>query len=68
MASSFLENFELPHKFREVHSVTGENLTKDVAVLVTSRNAERMSAADLNKYAREHWGIESKKHYIRDTV
>jgi predicted transposase YbfD/YdcC len=53
---------------REVRSVTGENLTKDVAVLVTSRNAERMSAADLNKHAREHWGIENKKHYIRDTV
>ena len=53
---------------REVRSVTGENLTKDVAVLVTSRNAERMSAADLNKHAREHWGIDNKKHYIRDTV
>jgi len=53
---------------REVHKITGEKLTKDVAVLVTSRDAERMSAADLNKHAREHWGIENKKHYIRDTV
>lgn len=53
---------------REVHRITGEKLTKDVAVLVTSRDAERMSAADLNKHAREHWGIENKKHYIRDTV
>jgi len=53
---------------REVRSITGEKLTKDVAVLVTSRDAERMSAADLNKHAREHWGIENKKHYIRDTV
>ena len=53
---------------REVCSVTGEKLAKDVAVLVTSRNAEKMKAADLNKHAREHWGIENKKHYIRDTV
>jgi len=53
---------------REVYSVTGEKLTKDVALMVTSRNAGRMKAADLNKHAREHWGIENKKHYIRDTV
>jgi predicted transposase YbfD/YdcC len=53
---------------REVRSITGEKLTKDVAVVVTSRNAERMTAADLNKHTREHWGIENKKHYIRDTV
>jgi predicted transposase YbfD/YdcC len=53
---------------REVRSITGEKLTKDVAVVVTSRNVERMTAADLNKHTREHWGIENKKHYIRDTV
>jgi predicted transposase YbfD/YdcC len=53
---------------REICSVTGEKLTKDVAVVVTSRNAERMTSADLNKHVREHWGIENKKHYIRDTV
>lgn len=53
---------------REVCSITGEKLTKDVAAMVTSRNSERMTAADLNKHAREHWAIENKKHYIRDTV
>jgi predicted transposase YbfD/YdcC len=53
---------------REVYSLTGEKLTKDVAVVVTSRNADKMSAVDLNKHTREHWGIENKKHYIRDTV
>lgn len=53
---------------REVCSLTGEKLTKDVAVMVTSRNADRMTAANLNKHAREHWAIENKKHYIRDTV
>jgi predicted transposase YbfD/YdcC len=53
---------------REVCSITGEKLTKEVAILVTSREAGRMSADNLNKHAREHWGIENKKHYIRDTV
>jgi predicted transposase YbfD/YdcC len=53
---------------REVRSVTGEKLTKDVAVVVTSRNSDKMTAADLNKHTREHWAIENKKHYIRDTV
>jgi len=27
-----------------------------------------MTAADVNKHARGHWGIENKNHYIRDTV
>lgn len=53
---------------REVRSLTGEKLAKDVAVIVTSRNAQGMAASDLNKHVREHWGIENKKHYIRDTV
>jgi predicted transposase YbfD/YdcC len=53
---------------REIRGIAGEKLAKDVAVLVTSRNSEKMGAADLNKHTREHWGIENKKHYIRDTV
>ena len=27
-----------------------------------------MTAADVNRHARGHWGIENKSHYIRDTV
>ena len=53
---------------RDVRSITGEKLTKDIAVMVTSRDAEKLTAADLNRHTREHWGIENKKHYIRDTV
>ena len=53
---------------REVRSVTGEKLTKDVAIMVTSRSSAKMTAADLNKHTRGHWGIENGKHYIRDTV
>jgi predicted transposase YbfD/YdcC len=28
----------------------------------------KMTAADVNKHARGHWGIENKSHYVRDTV
>jgi predicted transposase YbfD/YdcC len=53
---------------REVRSLTGEKISKDVAIQVTSASREEMSAADINKHTREHWGIENKSHYTRDTV
>ena len=27
-----------------------------------------MTAADVNRHIRGHWGIENKSHYVRDTV
>jgi predicted transposase YbfD/YdcC len=27
-----------------------------------------MTAADVNRHIRSHWGIENKSHYVRDTV
>ena len=53
---------------REVHNLTGEKISKEIAIQVTSMPREEMSAADMNRYTREHWGIENKSHYIRDTV
>lgn len=53
---------------REVRSLTGENLSKDVAIRLTSSSPEKMSAAKMNRHTRSHWGIENKSHYIRDTV
>jgi predicted transposase YbfD/YdcC len=53
---------------REVRSLTGEKISKDVAIQVTSAAREEMSAADINRHTREHWGIENKSHYTRDTV
>jgi predicted transposase YbfD/YdcC len=53
---------------REVRSLTGEKISKDVAIQVTSASREKMSAEDLNRHTREHWGIENKSHYTRDTV
>jgi predicted transposase YbfD/YdcC len=53
---------------REVHSLTGEKISKDIAIQVTSATREEMVAADMNKHTREHWGIENRSHYTRDTV
>jgi predicted transposase YbfD/YdcC len=53
---------------REVRSLTGEKISKDIAVKVTSASRERMSAKEMNRHTREHWGIENKSHYPRDTV
>jgi len=40
-----------------------------VAVLgVTSRDGTRASAEQLATFAREHWGIENKLHYVRDVT
>jgi hypothetical protein len=37
-------------------------------LVLTSRNPEKMTAADLNCHTRNHWEIENKNHYVRDTV
>jgi predicted transposase YbfD/YdcC len=53
---------------RDVRSLTGEKISKDVAIQITSAVREEMSARDISKHTREHWGIENKSHYTRDTV
>ena len=53
---------------REVRSLTGENLSKDIAIRLTSSSPAKMSAAKMNRHTRGHWGIENKSHYTRDTV
>lgn len=68
------EEINFPHIFqiacicREVFSLTGERLSKEIAIQATSAAREKMSAAGMNKHTREHWGIENKSHYPRDTV
>jgi predicted transposase YbfD/YdcC len=43
--------------------------TSAVAVLgITSRDATRADAPQLAIYAREHWSIENKLHYVRDVT
>jgi predicted transposase YbfD/YdcC len=52
----------------EVSEISGSKISKDISILLTSRTADKMTAADLNRKARGHWGIENKSHYVRDTV
>lgn len=53
---------------REVFEVSGDRIGKEMALLLTSADTERMSAATLSRHKRSHWGIENKSHYPRDTV
>ena len=53
---------------REVFSLSGEKISKDAAIEVTSAPLDMMSAAGMNRLTREHWGIENKGHHIRDTT
>ena len=53
---------------REVFEISGQRVSKELALLVTSRPPEDMTAARINRDTRSHWGIENKNHYIRDTV
>jgi predicted transposase YbfD/YdcC len=53
---------------REIFEISGDRISKEQALILTSRKSGKMTAADVNKHARGHWGIENKSHYVRDTV
>ena len=68
------EGIDFPHARqaaiirREIFEISGDRISKEHALILTSRKAEKMTAADVNRHIRGHWGIENKSHYIRDTV
>ncbi len=51
---------------RDVADLAGQPLSKEVAIVVTSR--ARLSAAEISAHTRRHWGIENLEHRARDTV
>lgn len=53
---------------RDVFEITGDRISKEYAPILTSRKTGKMTAADANRHARRHWGIENKSHYVRDTA
>ena len=53
---------------RDVFDISGDRISKECALVLTSRKAEEMTAAELKRHIRSHWGIENKSHYIRDTA
>ena len=53
---------------RDIFEISGSLISKEYAFILTSRKSGRMTASDVSRHARGHWGIENKNHYIRDTV
>jgi predicted transposase YbfD/YdcC len=53
---------------REIFEISGDRISKEHALILTSRKTGKMTAADVNRHIRGHWGIENKSHYVRDTV
>ena len=68
------EGIDFPHAAqaafirRETFEISGDRISKEHALILTSRESGKMTAADVNRHTRGHWGIENKNHYIRDTV
>lgn len=53
---------------RDGFDLGGQRVTKEYAWIITSATPERARATDLHDHVREHWGIENKSHYVRDTT
>jgi predicted transposase YbfD/YdcC len=53
---------------RNVYTTAGTWIRKEHAWIITSGDPRRISAADVHTHVRQHWGIENKNHYVRDTV
>lgn len=46
----------------------GGEVSVEVQYLITSVPRERADAATLLRWARGHWGIENRLHYVRDVT
>ena len=53
---------------REVFEISGDRISKENALVLTGGKPGEMTAADVSRHVRKHWGIENKSHYVRDTV
>ena len=68
------EGIDFPHAAqaafirREIFEISGDRISKEHALILTSRESGKMTATDANRHTRGHWGIENKSHYIRDTL
>jgi len=51
---------------RDVFDLGGVQLSKELALVLI--DADRAGPAQLHTHVREHWGIENKSHYVRDTT
>lgn len=51
---------------RDTHTLDGTQTSKEMALAGTSN--PDMTATEFHTHVRNHWGIENKSHYVRDTV
>ena len=51
-----------------INKATGEILSDQSHLLLTSLSPEEASAADLLELCRRHWTIENKSNYVRDVT
>lgn len=58
------ENIDFPHAAqaacirRDVFEISGGRTSREYALILTSRKAGKMTAADVSRHTRGHWGIE----------
>ena len=71
-ASDVEEHIGLPYAARlavirrDVADLAGQPVSKEIALVLTSR--AHLSAAEISRHTRAHWGIENLEHRSRDTV
>ncbi len=53
---------------RDIFNLDEQRVSKEYAWIITSAAPEKTQAPDLHDHIREHWGIEDKSHYVRDTT
>jgi len=53
---------------RNVFTPSGTWISKEHAWIATSGGSTDTTAADIHTHVRQHWGIENKSHYVRDTT
>jgi predicted transposase YbfD/YdcC len=53
---------------RRTYDLDGQKTRQEYAFIITSLSTKDTAAAELNDHVRNHWGIENKSHYVRDTV
>lgn len=53
---------------RRTYGLDGQKTRQEYAFIITSISAKATAAAEISDHVRNHWGIENKSHYVRDTV
>lgn len=53
---------------RTTHHLKSVTITEETEILISSRPAAKMNAAQFQAFRRGHWTIENPLHYVRDVT